>query len=369
MVALQDLITTLSGGFGANPITQSWLMAAGIALATSITILAFIYILGNFFKNPGLSNYVKFEIYELFVTIFLVLILGALINEMATIQAGVIFPAYSGQPDGMYKATEAYFIGASRIISGIMDTNYAANIIVDHAASTTPYARPMGVGLVATPFAGLASPIKQLLYNVLTSLSIGYLVNQAQLYVFQFAVYGFLKYFLPIGIFLRCFLPTRRLGGTIIAIGCGFLFFFPFLILIANEIVTAPGALFSTFGQQLNLAWQQGFIKIGDTSVCTDNNGQPLPCNARTDFNDLTFGGILKNKAGNVFDYVGNAIKIIPGYALSSLFLIPIAQVGLVFALGFLFPALNTLLLVEFVKSTSAIIGEEVDVSSLTRLI
>ena len=133
------------------------------------------------------------------------LVLGALINAMATFQAGTIFPSYSGQPTLMYEATELYFKGASRIISGIMDTNYAANVIVDHAASTTPYARPMGVGLVATPFAGLASPIKQLLYNVLTSLAIGYLVNQAQLYVFQFAVYGFLKYFLPIGIFLRCF--------------------------------------------------------------------------------------------------------------------------------------------------------------------
>ena len=65
-------------------------------------------------------------------------------------------------------------------------------------------------------------------------------------------------------------------------------------------------------------------------------------CESRDNFNSLTFGGVLKDKAGNMFDYVGNALQVIPGYALSSLFLIPIAQVGLVFALGFLLPALTS---------------------------
>src|SRR5512143_995172 len=114
-------------------------------------------------------------------------------------------------------------------MSGWLQMNYVLNIYVDQMASVTPYARPLGVGLVASPLAGLASPIKQLLYNMSVALSIAFIINHAQLVVYIFSLQAFLKYYLPAGIFLRSFTPTRRLGGTLIGVALAFLFVFPAL--------------------------------------------------------------------------------------------------------------------------------------------
>jgi len=212
----------------------SWAGLAGVAIMVSAVILAFLYMWASIFRDNNLNTYVKQELYELVVTIILVVFLYSAVAAMSDITINFFLPPglYPEDVPGsttIYEAAAMYFQQLDTDMAVWLQENYIINMYIDQIASVTPYARPLGVGLVASPLAGLASPIKQLLYNMSVALSVAFIMNYAQLAVYIFSIYGLLNYYLPIGIFLRAFTPTRRLGGTLIGIAVAFLFVFPTL--------------------------------------------------------------------------------------------------------------------------------------------
>lgn len=334
----------------------------GAALMASIALLSFLYMWGTLFRDNNLLSLVKLEFYEMFVSVILVSIVLMVVLMMTNMTIGGMLPSAmipSDPPDlasmNIYQLTEKYFMDVGTQFSDWLNLNYILNVYVDQVASITPYTRPLGIGIVASPMAGLASPIKQLLYNATTALSIAYIVNYAQYYTFLFATGAFLKYYLPMGLFLRSFTPTRKFGGSIIAVCLGFVLIFPLLTMFTYLVFfsdNGPMVTFSSFVVDY----------ISDNASLTGMFEKMLnPGN----FKEMGFADFLSGTVGGI----GTMLMKLFGTFFVAIMMFPISLVGQAFVIGFVMPAFNVLMLAQATISLSKSFGEEVDITALTRMI
>ena len=368
MVDIQQLVQGSAAAFAAGGSLAGWQSALAAALVASAMLLTFIYILGVLLRNQNTINFVKFELHELFMSAILVGLIISAVSVMSSLKVGFIIPhaeptttSHVDVNSGLYNATQQYYIDTGSMITGWMTTDYLFGIWIDNLASTTPYSRPLGVGIVAAPLAGFASPLKQILYNVNTALSIAYIINTAQRIVFEFSVYGFLNFYFPLGIILRSFTPTRRVGGALIAVGLGFLFILPFVTIINSQIVMTAnsptiGLNDALWGVDGNSGLLHDFVPSLRRSLSPAGQAGGF-----TDFLwNMTFGLLLN---------IGSLFQTFVGEMFAYAFLVPLSIVGIAFAVGYLLPALNILILVQCVKFMSRSLGEEIDITTLTRMV
>ncbi|MFN7991236.1 MAG: hypothetical protein U0R44_03700 [Candidatus Micrarchaeia archaeon] len=361
---LMDPSAIIAGGAAGG--LWGWAALAGMALAASSTILAFTYIWGTMFRNPQLTAYVKSELYELALTAILIPILFLAIGAMSDLRLGSFMPNELIPDDAspattIYDAAAKYYERVGNDMAGWLQLNYLLNIYIDQMASVTPYARPLGVGLVASPLAGLASPIKQLIYNMSVALSIAFIINHAQLVVYVFSIMAFLKYYLPAGIFFRAFTPTRRLGGTLIGVSVAFLFVFPAISSITYTMFynrCDPG---SGCGPLVTFR-----SMISQFATDTAQGGL---LNMMDNFYSHNFTGGIADIVGGLFSGIGNIFQSVIGSLFLILMMIPVSIISWAFAIGFIVPAFNVLLFTQVAKGLSKSFGDEVDISSLTRMI
>ncbi len=352
---------------GTNGGLWGWAYLSGLALAASMTVLAFVYIWASLFRNAALTAYVKSELYEVFVTAVLIPLIFLSVGAMGNLRMGTFVPT-NLIPDGstastsIYDATMNYFIQVDNDMSGWLQMNYVLNIYVDQMASVTPYSRPLGVGLVASPLAGLASPIKQLLYNMSVALALAFIINHAQLVVYLFSIEAFFSFYLPLGIFFRSFTPTRRLGGTLIGVAIAFLFVFPALSAITYTMFYGkcdPGG--SGCGPLITYRSMLTQF-VGDTS-------QGSFLDRLSNFYSNNFTGGVVNMVTGVFSGIGSLFSNLIGSIFLMIMMIPISVVSYAFAIGFVVPAFNLIIFTQAARGLSKTFGDEVDISSLTRMI
>lgn len=343
-----------------------WFVAlSGMALMASVALLAAMYLWGTLFRNSQLISYVKQELFEAMISAFLIGIIFGMLGSLSYLSLSgfvplELLPTDVGADTNVYEAAQMYYVKVDSDMSAWLNLNYIMNIYVDQTASVTPYARPLGVGLVASPLTGLASPLKQLLYNMTTALSLAFVINHAQLVVYIFSLQAFLNFYLPLGIFLRSFTPTRRLGGTLIAVSLVFLFIFPALSTLTYSIFyNRSGGPLVSFSSMLSDYFH-------DTTD-QDKLGYHMQNYYSTNFN--TGGGGVMDLVGGVFGGIGDAIQAVIGKMFLTLFLIPMSMVSFAFVIGFIVPAINVIIFTAAAKVLSKTLGEEVDVSSLTRMI
>ena len=358
--------TTETGGF------ISWAGLSLLALITSSIILAFMYIWSVLFKNPQMTGMVKIEVYEIFVTAFIIVIVGMIIASLTTLTVGTFFPSGLLPPDlpgdtNIYKAAEQYFGKVKDEMLGWIELGYVFNIFADQLASTTPYTRPFSVGFVSTPFAGIGAPIKQMLNHSLIGLVIAYVVNYAQYLTLLFSINVFLKYYLPLGVFLRCFTPTRKIGGSIIAATIGFLIVLPILATMGYLI------FYSSDGPMVSFS---SFVGLTDTGSFMGGFLSKLS----EDMVNWIYSGTSSADNPNLLQIFGNMV-FLPIYAIvkvvetlfGTLFFLVLGFtsgiLGRAFLIGYIVPTFNILILVQATKGLSKMVGEEIDISSLTRLI
>ncbi len=366
LIALVDANSIISSPFTTPTGTGFWDIAgySGVAMVASAVMLSFIYVWGTLFRNQNTIAYVKIEFYEMIVTIFLMIFILSAVGSLSTLKISSFLPS-SMLPSGLspdttiYDATAQFYQGAGSIVSGWLTMNYVFNMYVDQMASITPYARPLGVGLVASPMAGFASPIKQILYNMSVALSVSYVVVQAQLVVYLFALDAFLKYYLPFGFFLRSFSPTRRLGGTLIGVSLAFLFVFPAITLITYSLFLSPGAPMVNFNMMV-VSYLQDFA---------GGSGSNSLLSRMSDFFTHNFSGGLVDIVLNSFGSIGQLFENIVGGTFLTLLILPLGTVSFAFAIAFLSPAFNLIIFTQAARGLSKSFGEDVDISSLTRMI
>ncbi|MBS3067131.1 hypothetical protein J4450_00390 [Candidatus Micrarchaeota archaeon] len=355
-----------------------WTAALAAALITSLMLLTFIYLIGVILRNQGTIGFVKLELFELIMSAILVVFIISAVAMMNSLTVGSIFPHGHHPDDKIYKATQQYYIEVGDMIIGWMETDYLFGVWTDNLASATPYSRPLGVGIVAAPLAGFAAPLKQIIYNINSALTIAYIINTAQRIVFEFAVVGFLKFYIPLGLVLRSFTPTRRLGGALIAIGLGFLFIVPFVTIINAQIVLSPDSPIRGMDDAVK---DVACAEFGDYLPGCPDPTPSTPPSAGTPATPSVAPSLSTEKQVESFVdilwnlTIGNLVKLgeifqnFFGTLFAVAFFVPLTVVGIAFAVGYLLPALNVLVLVQAVKYMSKSLGEEVDITTLTRMI
>ena len=177
---------------------------------------------------------------------------------------------------------------------------------------------PGGFGIIISPYA-VAGDIAAGLRDAMIVLMTSAIMTITQMVLIKMTESLFVILF-PIGVILRSFGATRGFGGGLIAIAIGFFVFYPLLVVLF-------------YGSVLG-------------SIQTD------------------YGGMVDSMKANGLDattpfwYGGNIISsFVVGF------------IGKVIMGAIFMPLLMFMILVAFVKGLSKSLGEEVDVSNLTRLI
>lgn len=354
-------------GIGSGAATSGglweWTGLSVLALTLSTVLLCLIYLWGVLFRDSNLQAYFKTELLELFITGVIFVLIYSLMGAFSVIKVSTFLPP-SFIPSGMNADTSIWIAlggGLDMMLADMgqwLNLSYILNMALDQMAAITTNIRPAGVGLSTQPLAGFASPLKQLAYNMTTALSVSYIITAAQKYVYVFGLYAFLKFYLPIGLFLRCFTPTRRLGGSILGVCIAFLFFFPVLSMVTFSVLYAADGPIISFRSTLT-------DYLSDTTNA--NFIQNMNGNYRSNFSSIATG-ILNMVWGGIGN-IGNLLTGFIGSSFLFLLLVPISTVAFAFAAAFVLPTFNILVFTQAAKGLSGALGNEVDIGSLTRLI
>ena len=388
MEYISSAVCSLSGKVLMLPILPDWLAIAIFALAVSATLLSIMYVFSIIFSNPGLNAFAKFEMWELGATVVIILVVTMITGTMCSVKVGDVFVNSTFKDYNAYEASFRYFEFLDSKIIGWMTANHALAMGMDQLASSTIYSKPLGLGLVTSPGAGLGGPLKNILNQMTSAMAVAFIINHAQKAVMEFGIYGLLNFYLPIGIVLRAFTPTRRLGGALIALAIGFLVIYPAITVITSEVVYAPvkqvddaiwgsvknnalPGLKNVFSTEAEYGTMLGNSVHGGTMIDANGNYVPLDQNPQDPSMTVSIGkekaitSIVGDMFGTIWGGAGEAAK----KAIFAIVLIPSAAIGMAFAAGFIMPAINILIFVQAIKSLSKTLGDEIDITTLTRMI
>ncbi len=341
-VPLMDSVC--SAGFGQGFFGYNdWIGTSLIALTFSLMVIVFMYMIAAFFQKPDATANAKLELYELAVTAAIFVVVFLLLNGMCSVKTGWIFPGAgatsivgtttSWADKSIYYSASNYLMEFADDTLGWMSAQYGLYMFIDFVTSMELSSTPMGIGATMRPTSGLGAVVKPVLNNAFTAEAVAVVTTQAQVYVMDFGTYALLKYLLPIGLVLRSWIMTRRIGGTLIALTMTFLFIYPLIIIPTYAIVN--DSLMSSIGYVKGAAAANVF-------------------NAMTVFKlflELTFKWIW-------------GPDFLLGYALLAMPVIAKVFIG-----GVFMPLFTTLIAVTTVRYLSRALGEEIDITNLTRMI
>lgn len=397
-----------------------WFFVATMALMVSAALLAVIYMFAMILTAQGLVAFVKVEMIELGITAVIIFALMGIVASLCVFDINDVFPALNkvalfppaGVSSGnIYDVTFAYYEYLDSRIIGWMTANHLMVMNLDQIASTTIYSKPLGLGMVTSPGAGFAGPLKNILAQMTNAMVVAFIVNHAQLSVLKFMTYSMMNYWLPIGIILRAFTPTRRIGGTLIAIAIGFLLIYPlFTVMTANvvldQVVSADTDFWATvqknvvggtthqsaFGQIFSKGedYQQWMANAVSGQLIQTNKNDPkygqaltptsIPPGCKTNpisvpageewkcygpTGQVGIGEMMKGMFSGVAGGVGGFTKDM----LFAVVMVPSAAIAMAFTAGIVMPAITVLIFVQAMKALSRALGEEIDITALTRMI
>jgi len=255
------LASDMCPGIENNFFIPQWELLALLAFAASAGILAFLFVTNRFFGNEAGEAQVKIELLELATTAFIIIVVIALLNAACGIRMGAILAPVDVENLNLFDAAAEIlnqFSSDLLIVATLLHTVY---IPFDFLTTATLTQHPMGMGTVLQPTAGLGAVLKPAYTNSLQMIAIAFVVIRAQLLVLDFSTFAMLKFYLPLGIIMRAFTPTRRIGGTLIGLTLGLVLVFPMLIVLNGYTIfsMSPFVLedyFDQLGTIVEKAWE-----------------------------------------------------------------------------------------------------------------
>jgi len=297
----------------------SWQGISILAASTVFLVAGFAYVLGHVLSHKKIILWSKEQMQEAILAMAITLFIVGFVSFLCTLDLkslGVstdctgptcnVLNVASGYLTRLYTAIMRGYL----VVGGI-------NAVMSSWATLTIGKAPGGVGVIITPLAVLGDIASSLVMAMIVLMTSA-IITLVQIVVLKMSESIFVILF-PIGVILRSFGVTRGFGGGLIAIAIGFFFFYPLLVVlfygaVVGDIETNYGSMSDSF-------------RNGGLSPSSPN----------------WFGG---NILGFFVGFIGQTI------------------VGAIFM-----PLVMFMILVSFVKGLSYALGEEVDVSNLTRLI
>ena len=325
-----------------------WVLISFLAMAASASLLALLFLLSRFFGNEAGEAHAKMEVYELGATVVIMFIVIALINGACGIRAGALLGPEEVADLNLFDAAAETLDKFSYELLKVFTLLHTVYIPFDFLTTATLTQRPLGMGTEFQPTAGIGAVMKPAFINSLQMIAIAFVVVRAQLLVLDFSTFAMLKFYLPLGIILRSFTPTRRIGGTLIGLTLGLVLIYPYLIVLNGLTI------FSTNPFDLDSFWDD----LGDIWSAA---AEPYRQWEQSSLSVVEPVGLLVLLKALITTGFGGIIGTY--YALA------MRTAAVAFLIGIFFPALNTLILVTTIRYLTKAFGEEIDVTSLTRMI
>ncbi|MFA6328160.1 MAG: hypothetical protein WCY41_01815 [Candidatus Micrarchaeia archaeon] len=340
----------MRGQLGGMLLGGDWLVLSVLALVVSTLALSILYMFASFLRNPQFLSWTKFELFQVFGTAAIMVFFGVAIYGACTFDMSFLDSRYQsvnpGQTTNMYNIIDSYF-------SKLQDVGYVIFIMIVWVTKwfaflngVTMLSSPLGVGSNENPLESLGQ-INSLIFVMLSGFITSFLLLQLQMRMLEYLAFAIIGYLFPMGIFFRCFEPTRSFGGTLLGISISFFLFYP-IIMVFNDYLMY-GSI-STIQYEQLAALRQADENVGEGKILT---GEKIS-------SEMT--GIYPNSTSTA-GYDGFTEGVTGGFLFlfKPIVLYAIAAVVL--------PVINFIVLVEITRSITAFLGDEIDVSNLTRLI
>ncbi|MBI4399962.1 hypothetical protein HY570_04395, partial [Candidatus Micrarchaeota archaeon] len=232
----------------------------------------------------------------------------------------------------------------------------------------TFFVRPLGVGFLVKPFGSLRV-FTDIMGVALNSMGLVFVEMWAHILLLEFIDKTMLLLFLPLGLAFRS-VVDHPIGGIFIALALGLYIVYPFTLILNNEIVGQH------YGDT-NWGLKETLVDVGVVAIVASAATLIIPVSG---FGVWTWSQItLKvglSKLGSLLTILGGAF-VVPSIAqpiLASITefvwhtIVP-EIVYTVIVMGMILPIVNILITLTCVRELAKIMGAEINLSSLTKLI
>jgi len=365
-----------------GPNGENWGVVAVTAVLLSILFVALAYMVGLAFRQAKLAIWAKNELYQAlasaFILAFLMLFLSFLspfVGELSELSqyscSDLVGHAYTPgetsyhiecarkvlevSKNALIKQADQIFNVNVRIqLLAALNKNFdiAPNPTLQAGSCLTssPDTASLAFGLAVSPYAGVSMLGDAIgyMFPFLATWIASFIAQEFVLRMIQDALFPVL---LALGLILRAFFFTRRLGGLLIAIALGLYTIYPlmYLLLMPQFLFTARDI------------WYDKWNPI----VCyCDSSNQAINCPVRFCTPDLIPFVLF----GVTLPHLGVDAPIPQALELEWLFIL-CNSIGRLMVPAFFLPVVIIIVTVAFVKGLSPLLGGDVEIAGLTHLI
>ena len=313
-----------------------WLLWCAIGLGISAMLAGIIFLLGQVLGKPELTSRAKTDLYQIIITVIILIVFESSILFMCNMDVKSL--GFQQTTGTLFDAARAYFKYQSSLAAKTY-TDTANAIMTASAFSSMhgggPITSWLTIGL--SPFMGVSTVLQALQY-IMNFIMLQIAIAQAQVFILDILENAFLSFLLPVGVVLRCFTPTREIGGILISIGIGLFLFYPLM-----------------FGLSQLLTGERQPVSIGGSTWVGDMF-DVAP----------TMAALFL-----AFDPLSSTLLMIPTMTekITTRLVAPVFGLGTTLLFVFVLPMINWLIIAALIRSVSKALGEEVDVSTLARLV
>lgn len=331
-----------------------WIGLTMAAMLVSLLILALVYVFANFLRNQPLMTWTKFELFQVIGTAVIFAFTAMLVIGMCSFDVSFLAPdRYGGM--NMFEIVDNYLASLQKVGGLIFLYLMYVVKLINLLAKITWLSNPLSMGMQDSPLESLGQ-INSIFFFVVGGFFTSLLLLVLQMKVVNYMAYASLYFLFPFGIFFRAFEPTRKFGGTLIGLCITFLLFYPMMLVFNDFIMYAP-----IEGDGVNPGIS------GDLTAALGNANDYISTDAMNpegfpneepslDFSDYASGGTPTDVEA-----------ISEGVSNGAIFILKPVMFYMIAAV--LLPVINFIVLVEVARSFTHLLGEEVDVSNLTRMI
>lgn len=320
-----------------------WRVLVFVGLLITLACLAVLYMVASFLRNAKLVAWVNSELFQAIATALLTALLIAWIGAMCTVPAAFVNDAYAGK--NIFKVSDEYIewgeqIGKDVFVYSIV-TNYFIGLITGYHFNFDP----LGVGSKMTPL-GAFSQVSNLTSIMMSAMMVSYLVLIAQKLIVEYIRLAIPYFFLPLGLLMRALSPTREFGGAMVGLSIALIVFYPLTLVFNDSLVRQPIEQSQVFQNLKN-----NFIGMVSSNLDLAAAFVAIPI-------ALFTGPILG------FVSVLAVLKVV-----AEIVLIFMRAAVYYFIIAVVLPIFNFIFIIGITKDLSKVLGDEVDVTNLTRMI
>ena len=313
----------------------SWQLLSAIGILVSWFIVSLAYMVGSFLDNVGLMARAKAEVWGIITTAIILASVIGIVTAACTFPANYINP--SAGSGNLFITAENYLVWLRNMTMGVFKDLMTMNNLISILLSVMGGFSIFGIGVTVQPFAGF-QPLMNIINLFMNGVMLCLIATVAQMTVLKYIEAGAFNVLLPVGIVCRSFPFTRQFGGSLIAIAIGLYIFYPLMLVVDDAVMGSPSRNPNSVG-----GIDYGIV-------------------------DTIIGSLPKIVLGMIFGGIMafyTIIDIIIKYFVEK----PVAGIGQVALAAFILPAINSVVLVAVIRDLSRALGQEVDATSLSRII